>query len=243
MANGLPSQPLVWIDCEMTGLNPDTDVILEIYCFITDGQLNLVKSDNGSVQMVEQKTTENDDVDDRHRLQPGEDAGWGAIIHVDQARLDLMDAWCTDHHGRSGLTNSVLVSTVTHEEAADGLLAYIQKYIPTKGVGLLAGSSVHADKAFLRQAPYDRVMNHLHYRILDVSTIKEAVKRWRPPTPEPQEGSGNGNGSGTTKKDKKRFKESQHRAREDILDSIAEARKYKKLLFDDPVKAVTASRT
>lgn len=193
----------------MTGLNPDTEVILEIYCFITDGQLNLVKmGDAVDGHTLSKKEAER------------EDPGWGAIIHVDKALLDQMDAWCTDHHGRSGLTAAVLTSTTTHEEAADGLLAYIRQFIPKERLGLLAGSSVHADKAFLRQAPYDRVMNHLHYRILDVSTIKEAIKRWTPPAPE-----------GETPK-KERYKESKHRARDDILDSIAEARRYKRLLFE-----------
>ncbi|KAL1897886.1 Phosphatidylinositol 3,4,5-trisphosphate-dependent Rac exchanger 2 protein [Sporothrix stenoceras] len=208
----LPQLPLVWIDCEMTGLNPDNDVILEIYCFITDGQLNLVKMGQ-SVDGVKL------DKDETERECPG----WGAIIHVPKERLDLMDSWCTDHHGRSGLTEAVLKSSVTHEEAADGLLAYIRQYIPKPRLGLLAGSSVHADKAFLRRAPYDRVMDHLHYRILDVSTIKEAVRRWQPRVPE---------GEDVPKKDKVQHKESKHRARDDILDSIAEARRYKRMLFD-----------
>ncbi|CAK7210452.1 Phosphatidylinositol 3,4,5-trisphosphate-dependent Rac exchanger 2 protein [Sporothrix curviconia] len=241
MADSLPSQPLVWIDCEMTGLDPDSDVILEIYCFITDGQLNLVKSPADG----KKKDKNEIDDEDRHRLQPDEDAGWGAILHVDKARLDQMDEWCTDHHGCSGLTKAVLASSTTHEEAANGLLAYIQRYIPNKGVGLLAGSSVHADKAFLRQAPYDRVMNHLHYRILDVSTIKEAVKRWQPPAPEPNEATLAASDSAAAKKKSKkksRTKESKHRARDDILDSIAEARHYKALLFDDPAEEAAVRR-
>ncbi|CAK7273022.1 Phosphatidylinositol 3,4,5-trisphosphate-dependent Rac exchanger 2 protein [Sporothrix epigloea] len=232
MANRLPSMPLVWIDCEMTGLDPDSDVILEIHCFITDGQLNLVKSQNDDTSLDKNDVNK----EERYRLQPDEDAGWGAIIHVEKARLDQMDEWCTDHHGRSGLTEAVLASTTTHKEAADGLLAYIQKHIPEKGVGLLAGNSVHADKAFLRLAPYNRVMDHLHYRILDVSTIKEAVRRWQPPTAKPKEVTVDGvplpraaeKSSMITNKD------SRHRAREDILDSIAEARYYKTLLFDEP---------
>lgn len=230
MAN-LPSLPLVWIDCEvtslctlppllllantlqMTGLNPDTEVILEIYCFITDGQLNLVKMG---------------DAVDGHELDKDEalreDPGWGAIVHVDKERLDQMDSWCTHQHGRSGLTEAVIASKTTHEEAADALLAYIKRFIPKPRLGLLAGSSVHADKAFLRQAPYDRVMDHLHYRILDVSTIKEAVKRWMPPVPDEEKEK--------PKKDVARYKESKHRARDDILDSIEEARRYKAMLFD-----------
>ncbi|KJR84084.1 oligoribonuclease [Sporothrix schenckii 1099-18] len=194
----------------MTGLDPDNDVILEIYCFITDGKLNLVKMGDA---------VDGDKLDKNEAAR--EDPGWGAIIHVDKARLDQMDAWCTDHHGRSGLTGAVLASTMTHEEAADGLLEYIRQFIPKPRLGLLAGSSVHADKAFLRRAPYDRVMDYLHYRILDVSTIKEAVKRWAPPEPEGE----------TTRKE--RHKESKHRARDDILDSIAEARRYKHMLFRD----------
>ena len=235
----------------MTGLNPDSDVILEIYCFITDGQLNLVKSPTAAADAQKRRDKDAIDDEDRHRLQPDEDAGWGAILHVDKARLDLMDSWCTDHHGRSGLTKAVLASTTTHEEAADGLLAYIQKFIPNKGVGLLAGSSVHADKAFLRKAPYDRVMNHLHYRILDVSTIKEAVKRWQPPPPPPPPATGpdaaSSGGSGREKGGNKkksssspRTTESKHRARDDILDSIAQARHYKRLLFDDPAEEAAA---
>jgi oligoribonuclease len=67
---------------------------------------------------------------------------------------------------------------VTPEEAATGLLAYIQKHVPEKRVALLAGNSVHADRAFLRKEPYKKVLDHLHYRILDVSSIKEAARRW-----------------------------------------------------------------
>lgn len=80
--------------------------------------------------------------------------------------------------GDSGLTAAVIESTVTPQQAADGLLAYVQKYIPQKGTALLAGNSVHADRAFLRKAPYNKVLDHLHYRILDVSSIKEAARRW-----------------------------------------------------------------
>lgn len=67
---------------------------------------------------------------------------------------------------------------MTPEEAATGLLAYIQKHVPEKRVALLAGNSVHADRAFLRKEPYKKVLDHLHYRILDVSSIKEAARRW-----------------------------------------------------------------
>ena len=196
----------------MTGLDPDKDVILEIYCIITDGQLNPVTRGMGGMAGTETGTANPDD----------EDPGWGTIVHVDQARLGAMDEWCTDHHGRSGLTEAVLASTVTHAEAAEGLLQYIRRFIPQQRCGLLAGSSVHADKAFLRRPPYDRVMEHLHYRILDVSTIKEAVARWAP------------DASTSSEKNQadKPQKGDAHRARQDILDSINEARYYKKLFFD-----------
>ena len=67
---------------------------------------------------------------------------------------------------------------MTPQQAANGLLAYIQRYVPERGVALLAGNSVHADRAFLRREPYKKVLDHLHYRILDVSSIKEAARRW-----------------------------------------------------------------
>ena len=167
------NDPLVWIDCEMTGLDPDTDSILEIYCLITDGQLEL--------------------------LDP---VGWGTVVHQSKERMDAMDEWCTrvrtfclvvsplEHlltetklnqtwtDGESGLTAAVANSTVTPELAADGLLSYIQKYVPQVRTALLAGNSVHADRAFLRKGPYKKVLDHLHYRILDVSSVKEAARRW-----------------------------------------------------------------
>ncbi len=80
--------------------------------------------------------------------------------------------------GESGLTAAVVESTVTPQQAADGLLAYIQHHVPERGVALLAGNSVHADRAFLRREPYKKVLDHLNYRILDVSSIKEAARRW-----------------------------------------------------------------
>lgn len=72
----------------------------------------------------------------------------------------------------------MIASTVTAEQAADGLLEYIKKHVPEKGTALLAGNSVHADRAFLQKDPYKKVLDHLHYRILDVSSIKEAARRW-----------------------------------------------------------------
>jgi oligoribonuclease len=169
----------------MTGLDPDTEEIIEIYCIITDGQLNLL-----------------------------DEKGWGRVIHQPKSRMDAMDEWCQRTHGHSGLTAAVLASTVTPEAAAEELLAYIQQYVPTPRKALLAGNSVHADRAFLRREPYSKVIEHLHYRLLDVSSIKEAARRWCPKVAK-----------------KTPTKRGLHQAREDILESIEEAKYFKEKLF------------
>jgi oligoribonuclease len=113
------------------------------------------------------------------------------------------------------LTAAVIASKTTPEQAATDLLEYIKKFIPEPKRGLLAGNSIHADKAFLRQEPYKKVVDHLHYRLFDVSTMKEALKRW---------------GTldlllGLPKK------KNSHTAKDDILESIAEARYFKEAVF------------
>lgn len=127
-----------------------------------------------------------------------------------------MDEWCTRTHASTGLTGATIASSTTPEEAAGSLLNYIQKYVPQPRTALLAGNSVHADKAFLSLSPYDKVLAHLHYRILDVSTIKEAVRRWAP----------------VEMLEMIPKKKTLHEAREDILESIEEARCYKRMFFD-----------
>ncbi|KAB2577199.1 putative oligoribonuclease [Lasiodiplodia theobromae] len=186
MPEQVSREPLVWIDCEMTGLNAETESILSIACFVTDYDLNLL-----------------------------DDTGYEAIIHHDKARLDEMDAWCTKHHALSGLTEAVIASTTTHEQAADGLLAYVKKYAPEPRKALLAGNTVHADKTFLKKAPYNLLIKHLHHRILDVSAIKEAARRWAP--------------EAVLKKSPQ--KRGLHEARADILESIAEAKFYRDIFF------------
>ncbi|QSZ28868.1 hypothetical protein DSL72_003373 [Monilinia vaccinii-corymbosi] len=194
----------------MTGLDLENDVIIEISCIIT----------NGNLEVVDEK-------------------GWGAVIHQDKETMDKMvgtpspgaqavlinfylhnhlksqDEWCTKTHASTGLTSEVLSSTTTPAEAASSLLAYIKKYIPEPRRGLLAGNSVHADRAFLSKGPYKQVIDHLHYRILDVSSIKEAAKRWCDLdvlVGQPK-------------------KEGKHRGREDIEESISEARYWKERVF------------
>lgn len=169
----------------MTGLDPESEEIIEIFCLITDGDLNLA-----------------------------DEEGWGAAVHLPKERMDQMGEWCTSTHAQTGLTERVLASEVTPEKAAEDLLAYIRKHVPEPGVAQLAGNSVHHDRAFLRRGPYARVVEHLHYRILDVSSIKEAARRWSPRIAK-----------------KAPSKKSVHTARADILESIREAKHYRDSLF------------
>lgn len=170
----------------MTGLNPDTEEILEIYCLVTTGNLELL-----------------------------DEEGFHAIVHWPKPRLDQMDDWCTATHGASGLTQAVLESTMTPQQAADGLYDYITRLIPEKRRGLLAGNSIHADRTFLRKEPYAKALDHLHYRLLDVTTIKEAARRWAAPR--------------IVKKVPS--KKGTHKARDDILESIEEAKYYRNAIF------------
>ena len=169
----------------MTGLDPTTDSIMSLACFLTDAQLNLL-----------------------------DDRGYEACIHLSESRLRRMDAWCTRTHGESGLTRRCIESSTTPEQAADELLSYIRKYCAEPGKALLAGNSIHADKSFLMHPPYDRVLRHLHYRLLDVSAIKEGLRRW------------SSAGVLRTAPEKK----SLHEAKADILESIEEAKWMRGLL-------------
>jgi oligoribonuclease len=170
----------------MTGLDLSKDVIIQIACFITDYNLNLL-----------------------------EPSGYEAVIHQSKKTMDRMGEWCTKTHGDSGLTAAVLASSTSPEKAAHDLLSYIKQHIPQPRKALLAGNSVHADQAFLQKPPYDQVLTHLHYRILDVSAIKEAARRWAP----------------VEVLEKAPRKKGLHEAKEDILESIAEAKFYQDAFF------------
>ena len=170
----------------MTGLDRENDKIMSMCCFITDAQLNILDED-----------------------------GFETIIHHDQAVLDRMDPWCIKTHGSTGLTEACIASETTPSIAAEGLLAYIKQIVPDQGHGLLAGNSVHCDKEFLSKAPFDVAMKHLHYRILDVSSLKEAALRWAP--------------AGIMANAPR--KKGQHQARQDILESIEEAKFYRDTFF------------
>ncbi|KAI7903307.1 ribonuclease H-like domain-containing protein [Cokeromyces recurvatus] len=173
--------PLVWIDCEMTGLDIQKDHLIEIAVLITDGDLNIVAK------------------------------GPELVIHQPREVMDNMNAWCIEHHGASGLTQQVLDSKITVEEAESQVCDFLKQHIPA-GVAPLAGNSVHADKRFLsKEMP--RLVDYLHYRIVDVSTVKELAKRWYPKT-----------AAGVVKK-------AGHRAMDDIIESIEELKYYKEHIF------------
>jgi len=180
-------QPLVWIDCEMTGLK-DTDTIMSVACFVTDYNLNLL-----------------------------DENGYEATIQHSQQQMDAMGEWCKEHHGDSGLTADCLnhEKSKPAERVAEELLKYVQQYVPERRKALLAGNTVHADKAFLVRQPWKPLIDYLHHRIMDVSAIKEAMRRWAPDE---------------TLKGSPR-KAGKHEARADILESIEEARYYQKTFF------------
>lgn len=179
------TDPLVWIDCEMTGLNPTSDSILSIACYVTDYKLNLMEQN-----------------------------GCQAVIATPKSVLDNMGEWCQKTHGQNGLTEACLSSSaIPADKAASDILAYIRKHVPEARKALLAGNSVHADKMFLMQQPWAPVLDHLHYRLLDVSAIKEAARRW----------------CSADILDQVPVKILTHSANEDILESIAEAKYYMSL--------------
>jgi len=140
---------LVWIDCEMTGLDLGKDALIEIAALVTDAELNVL----------------------------GE--GVDIVIHADDEALDGMPEVVREMHARSGLTEEVRRSTVTMEEAEQRVLEYIRAHVPEANVAPLAGNSIATDRGFItRDMPL--LDTHLHYRMVDVSSVKELVRRWYP---------------------------------------------------------------
>ncbi|OAG40646.1 hypothetical protein AYO21_05142 [Fonsecaea monophora] len=147
-------------------------------------------------------------------LAPLDTEGFDAVIFHTPEQLSRMSEWCVKTHGESGLTQACLVSSTSAEEAATKLLAYIKHYIPEPGRALLAGNSIHADRAFLAIPPWNVILEHLHYRLFDVSAMKEMVRRWA---------------SDSVLMAAPR-KELKHTARADVLESIQEAQYYKRFI-------------
>ena len=137
---------IVWIDCEMTGLNLETDALIEVAVLITDAELNVL------------------------------DEGISVVIKPDEAALEQMDDFVRDMHIASGLLPE-LAGGMGMDEAQKLVLEYITARVPEPKKALLGGNSVGMDKNFLaRDMP--AVIDHLHYRVIDVSTIKELARRW-----------------------------------------------------------------
>lgn len=168
---------LVWIDMEMTGLDPDKDRIIEVAAVVTDPDLNILAE------------------------------GPVFAIHQSDALLDGMDAWNKGTHGRSGLIDRVKASTVTEAQASAELITFLKNYVPA-GKSPMCGNSICQDRRFMvRGMP--ELEAFFHYRNLDVSTLKELCKRWKPEL-----------AAG--------FKKHQmHTALADIIESIEELRYYR----------------
>lgn len=190
---------LVWIDCEMTGLELQRDALIEVAALVTDSDLNVL----------------------------GE--GVDVVIHVDDEQLDGMLDVVREMHSRSGLTEAVRASTVTLAEAEERVLEYITKHVPEPKSAPLCGNSIATDRGFIARdmAALD---NHLHYRMVDVSSIKELCRRWYPRVYFGQPAKG-----------------LSHRALADIRESVRELAYYRRTVFVpmpgpdvDAAKAVAA---
>ena len=168
---------LIWIDLEMSGLNPDLDRILEVALVVTDSHLNTVAESPV------------------------------LVVHQDAAVLAAMDDWNRSTHAKSGLIPRVGTSTLTELQVEDQMLAFLALHVPPK-ISPMCGNSVHQDRRFLsRYMP--RLEAYFLYRNLDVSTLKELARRWKPEVM-----------AGLTK-------EGKHEALADIHESITELKHYR----------------
>jgi oligoribonuclease len=168
---------LIWIDMEMSGLNPETDRVLEVAIVITDGDLNTVAE------------------------------APVFVVHQEDAVLAAMDDWNTSTHTKSGLVERVKASTLTEREVDEQMVAFLTEHVP-RGISPMCGNSVHQDRRFMaRYLP--ELEAYFLYRNLDVSTLKELARRWKPQIM-----------AGLTKHGK-------HEALADIHESIEELRYYR----------------
>ena len=174
---------LVWIDCEMTGLDLGSDLLIEVAALVTDSELNVL----------------------------GE--GVDVVIGATAEQLERMPPVVREMHATSGLTEQVLTATTTLREAEELVLAYVRQWVPDVRKAPLCGNSIGTDRGFLVRdmAELDA---HLHYRMVDVSSVKELARRWYPRVyyNAPKKGGG-------------------HRALADILESVQELRYYRAAMF------------
>jgi len=173
------SDRLVWVDCEMTGLELGSDLLIEVAALVTDSELNVL----------------------------GE--GVDVVIGATHEQLANMLPIVRDMHASSGLTQEVLASTVTLQEAEQQVLAYVREHVPEPRKAPLCGNSIATDRGFLTRDMAE-LDNWLHYRMVDVSSIKELARRWYPRAyyAAPKKGGG-------------------HRALADIQESVLELRYYR----------------
>ncbi|THV35740.1 oligoribonuclease [Glycomyces buryatensis] len=179
----MSEERLVWVDCEMTGLDPETEALIEIAVLVTEPDLTPL------------------------------DEGLDLVIACDGIELDNMGAFVADMHAKSGLTDEVRASTISLEEAENAVLEYIKQFVPEARTAPLCGNSIATDRTFI--AKYmPRLDEHLHYRMIDVSSIKELSRRWYPRVYYNQPAKGLA-----------------HRALADINESIKELEYYRRTVF------------
>lgn len=175
-------QNLIWIDLEMTGLDPETHKIIEIASIVTDSQLNILAE------------------------------GPVLAVHQPESELQKMDDWCTNTHTNSGLVERVRQSSVNEDDAVAQTIAFLEQWVPA-GKSPICGNSIGQDCRFLyKHMP--RLEEYFHYRYIDVSTIKELTRRWKP---EVLDGFS---------------KQGSHLALDDIRESIAELKFYRGTIFN-----------
>ncbi len=171
---------LVWMDLEMTGLNPEKDRIIEIACLVTDSDLKIVAE------------------------------GPDLVIHQPSRIMKGMDEWNQQHHQASGLTDAVLASKITVKKAETDVLNFLQQYCFPQ-MAPLCGNSIHHDRRFIARYMPD-LHRFLHYRLVDVSSFKEVIRRWYPAGKFPKKGE-------------------KHRALADIRESVEELAFYRRRYF------------
>jgi oligoribonuclease len=186
---------LVWMDLEMTGLEPDTDVIVEIATLVTDDDLNIVAE------------------------------GPDLVIHQPAAVLSIMKPIVVEMHTKSGLLDAITSSTITLEDAGAATLEFIKLHVPEARTVPLCGNSIGTDRRFL--AKYlPEIENYLHYRSVDVSSVKELAKRWFPK-------------SGIDRPNKGGM----HRAMDDVRESVRELQYYREKFFVSVLPGSNSSAT